>query len=429
MRARSAPTIVAGLVFAVVALAGSGQAAAAVVLQPVTSTDSPVYVTNAGDSRLFIVEVGGRIRVYDPNTQVLMDPPFLDITTKVSTGGERGLFSVAFHPDYASNGYFYVDYTNVNGDTVIDRYHVSANPNLADPNSGVTLLLIAQPFPNHNGGQLQIGPKDGYLYIGMGDGGSDGDPSCYAQRRDTMLGKMLRLNVRANLGQPPYYGIPADNPFIGAADPANQIADEIWAFGLRNPWRFSFDRASGDLFIGDVGESMYEEIDLHRAGVPGGQNYGWRSMEGFHCFDTTGCPAYVPPCNDARLTLPIAEFPHNGDCAITGGYFYRGRRVPELSTRYIFGDYCAGVIRTLTEVTPGNWQSQDLLQTTFGITSFGEDVNGEVYVTVGNNVFQLVSTAPPPPVPAVRLPWLLALGLVLATAGVIAVRRRAGSAT
>jgi glucose/arabinose dehydrogenase len=419
---------VASLAAACAALgAAGGAASAAVVLRPLVSAASPVYVTHVGDRRLFIVELAGRIQIYDPTVGGLRATPFLDVRSKVSTGSERGFFSVAFHPDYASNGFFYVDYTNLNGDTMIERYRVTADPNVADPSSAATLLLISQPFSNHNGGQLQIGPRDGYLYIGMGDGGSEGDPSCFGQRRDTMLGKMLRLDVRANPSQPPFYGIPPDNPFIGAADPQNLEADEIWASGLRNPWRFSFDRTTGDLYIGDVGENNFEEVDLHPATAPGGQNYGWKVMEGFHCsISTDGCPADTLPCNSPGLTLPIHEYNHDtGDCAITGGYFYRGTRVPELAGRYVFGDYCSGDIRGLVQTAPGNWQSQPLAQASFGLTSFGQGVDGELYATVGNQVFALVSDAAPPIVPAAGPRWLAALGAGLAAAGAGAIGARA----
>jgi glucose/arabinose dehydrogenase len=386
------------LALAAVLLLAPARARAAIVLAPVTTTAGPVYVTHAGDQRLFIVEQGGRIRIFDRAAGVLLVTPFLDIQAKISTGGERGLFSVAFHPDYASNGFFYVDYTNVNGDTVIERYHVNAGtPNAADPASATILLTIAQPFPNHNGGQLQIGRNDGFLYIGMGDGGSEGDPSCFSQRNDSLLGKMLRLDVRQNLNRAPFYGIPADNPFTAANDPGGLIPDEVWAFGLRNPWRFSFDRATGDLFIGDVGQNSFEEVDLHRAASPGGQNYGWKVMEGLTCFSTAACPAGTPACNAPQLTLPIHTYPHGtGDCSITGGYVYRGTLARELAGRYVFADYCSGAVRTLQQTSPGVWQAQPLLAAgTSGVTSFGEDADGELYITVGNDVRKLVAVTPP----------------------------------
>ena len=214
----------------------------------------------------------------------------------------------------------------------------------------------------------------------MGDGGSTDDPNCYAQRKDSLLGKMLRLDVRQNLNQAPYYGIPATNPFTAANDPTNQVPDEIWALGLRNPWRFSFDRTTRDLFIADVGQDDYEEIDLQRAETPGGRNFGWKIMEWFHCNSNAACPAGTPSCNAPELTLPIHEYSHaTGECSVTGGYVYRGARIPQLAGRCVFGDYCSGSVRTLAETSPGVWQTQPLLAAGSGLTSFGEDSNGELY--------------------------------------------------
>jgi glucose/arabinose dehydrogenase len=381
------------VLFAATTLLATKAASAAVTVTPVVTVSSPVFVTNMGDKRLFLVELGGRIKIFDRNTSTLLATPFLDINSKISTGGERGLFSMAFHPDYATNGFFYVNYTNTAGNTVIERYHASSNPNVADPASAATLLVIPQPFANHNGGQLQIGRNDGYLYIGMGDGGDGGDPNCNAQRKDSLLGKMLRLDVRQNLNQAPFYGIPADNPFRANNDPSNQIPDEVWAFGLRNPWRFSFDRNTGDLYIGDVGENQFEEVDLHSAASPGGQNFGWNAMEGMHCFVGGGaCPSGTPPCNAAQLTLPIVEHSHAaGDCAIIGGYVSRGPGVPELSGHYVYSDYCTGDVRILVGSQP-----QSVANVGFGVTSFGEDSDGNLYLTVGNDVRKLGSTSPVP---------------------------------
>ena len=401
----------------------SREASAAAQLSPVTSASSPVFVTHARDQRLFIVEQAGRIRIFDRPTQTMLSTPFLDIQSLVSSGGERGLLSMAFHPDYATNGYFYVNYTNLAGHTVIARYRVGTNPNVADASSAVTLLTVNQPFANHNGGQLQVGPTNGYLYIGMGDGGGSGDPNCNAQRKDTLLGKMLRLDIRQNLGQAPYYGIPADNPFTAAGDPMGQIPDEVWAFGLRNPWRFSFDRSNGDLYIGDVGQGSYEEIDLQRASTAGGRNFGWKIMEGLHCFSSAACPAGTPSCSGPELTLPIHEYSHaTGDCSVTGGYRYRGTRVPELAGRYLFGDYCSGAIRALVETAPGTWQSQSVLSTSGALTTFGEDSDGELYVATGGSIFKLVSDAPTP-VPALPVSGVWCLGLCLA----VVARARIGS--
>ena len=330
----------------------------------VTGLANPVAITHSGDGlgRLFIVLQTGQILVYD-GTQVL-PVPFLDISSLVSTGGERGLLSVAFHPNYAANGLFYVNYTDKQGDTVIAQYAVSDDPNIAASDSAVILLTIAQPFSNHNGGELQFGP-DGYLYIGMGDGGSAGDPQNNAQNLGTLLGKMLRIDV--NNGVP--YTIPPDNPFVG--DP--EARDEIWALGLRNPWRFSFDRLTGDLFIADVGQNDWEEVDFQPANSPGGENYGWRLMEGNHCFN--------PPtdCNDGTLTLPILEYDHSLGCSITGGYRYRGTQIPQLEGTYIFGDFCSGRIWGAKEDSSGGWSTIELLDTDFLITAFGEDEAGEIY--------------------------------------------------
>ncbi len=324
----------------------------------------PVAISHAGDgsNRLFITLQGGQIVIFD-GTELLPEP-FLDITTLVSCCGERGLLSVAFHPIYASNGFFYINYTDNSGNTVIARYTVSADPNVADPDSAAVLLTISQPFGNHNGGQLQFGP-DGYLYIGMGDGGSAGDPQNNAQNLNTLLGKMLRIDVDS--GFP--YAIPPDNPFVGVID----ALDEIWALGLRNPWRFSFDRLTGDLFIGDVGQNSWEEVDFQPATSSGGENYGWRLMEGNHCFN--------PPvdCDDGTLALPILEYDHSLGCSITGGYLYRGTQSPQFQGTYLYADYCSGRIWGAKADASGGWITNELLDTDFLITTFGEDEAGEIY--------------------------------------------------
>jgi glucose/arabinose dehydrogenase len=387
-------------------------AQAAVRSVPVATLSSPVFLTHNNDRRLFVVELGGRIRIVDPARGGLLPTPFLDIDEKVSSGGERGLFSMAFHPD--RNGFFYVYYTDNTGAVVIERYLVSANPDVADAASGRRLLAVPHPADNHNGGQLQIGPGDGYLYAALGDGGGQGDETCQAQRRDSLLGKMLRLDVRQNLNQTPYYGIPADNPFTGAADPGNQVPDEIWALGLRNPWRFSFDRVTHDLYIADVGQDQIEEIDVLKASRPGGANLGWKVMEGLRCFSNSGCPAGTPSCNAPGLTGPVAELSHDGgDCSVIGGYVYRGTGAPELAGRYVFSDLCSGNVRTLVEVSPGSWQVRSVLNTSAGTNSFGEDATGEVYYMLGNGLFRLVSDGMPAAVPARAPAGLLALGLAL----------------
>jgi glucose/arabinose dehydrogenase len=328
----------------------------------------PTAISNAGDSRLFIVEQSGEIRIYDPAaTPTLRPTPFLDVSGLISggtSGTERGLLGLAFHPGYASNGLFYIDYTGTNGDVVIAQYQVSADPNVANP-SGTPLLTIPHTeATNHNGGQLAFGP-DGMLYIAVGDGGDTSDAGVDAQNLDSLLGKILRIDVT---GAPPYT-IPAGNPFAG--DP--NARDEIWAYGLRNPWRFSFDRSTGDLLIADVGETTYEEMDFQPAGSAGGQNYGWRRMEGAHCYNpATGC-------NTGGMTMPSVEYTHDdGNCSISGGYRYRGAATGFAGT-YVYGDFCSGRIWGATR-SGSQWTSSELLDTSFFISTFGEGSTGELYL-------------------------------------------------
>ncbi len=330
----------------------------------VTGLSSPVDITHAGDGsgRLFITLQGGRVVIFD-GVQIL-SPPFLDINSLVSSGGERGLLGAAFHPNYVGNGFFYVSYTDTAGDSVIARYSVSLDPNRADPTSGVILLTIPQPFSNHNGGQLHFGP-DGYLYIGIGDGGSGGDPQNNGQDLGTLLGKILRIDVDS--GFP--FTVPPDNPFVGVVG----AREEIWSFGLRNPWRFSFDRLTGDMFIGDVGQNSWEEVDFQPANSTGGENYGWRLMEGNSCFN----PAIN--CNNGTLTLPILAYDHSVGCSVTGGYLYRGSKNPNLNGLYLYGDFCSGLIWGAQEDGLGGWNTTVLLDTNFSISTFGEDESGEIY--------------------------------------------------
>jgi glucose/arabinose dehydrogenase len=324
----------------------------------------PVFLTAAGDGsgRAFVVEQAGLIRVMQDGR--LLAPPFLDIRAKVTSGGEMGLLSVAFHPDYPRNGRFFVNYTADSGGrlrSVIAEYRaVPPGANVAEPAERI-LLEVDQPYRNHNGGLNLFGP-DGMLYIGFGDGGSGGDPQNNGQRLDTLLGKLLRIDV--NAGTP--YRVPPDNPFVGRSG----ARPEIWAYGLRNPWRFSFDRATRRLFVGDVGQNAWEEIDV----IERGGNYGWRVMEGAHCF--------APPsgCSTTGLELPIAEYSHSAGCSVTGGYVYRGRTIAALTGRYVFGDYCSGRIWMLTEGGGGRWTMSQLLSTDLRISSFGEDEDGELYV-------------------------------------------------
>ncbi len=331
----------------------------------------PVQVTHAGDGsgRLFVVEQPGTIKII--KNGAVLSTPFLDIRSLVSYGGERGLLGIAFHPDYTSNGYFYIDYTNVDGNTVIARYQVSTDPDIADPNSAIVILAVNQPYANHNGGQLLFG-ADRYLYIGMGDGGSGGDPQNNAQDITSLLGKILRIDVDHGLP----YTIPADNPYVGKSG-----ADEIWALGLRNPWRFSFDRQTGDQYIGDVGQNTYEEIDFQKFATSGGVNYGWRCREGFHAYTTTS------PCNNpgylAQLTDPILEYSHAVGQSITGGFVYRGSQSPAMAGVYFYGDYVQGKIWSIKLLDRNllTWSTPQLeLTTGFSISSFGEDEEGELYV-------------------------------------------------
>ncbi|HET9986109.1 MAG TPA: PQQ-dependent sugar dehydrogenase [Longimicrobiales bacterium] len=334
---------------------------------------SPVYLTTPpGDARLFIVEQPGRIRIVKDGR--LLDRPFLDITAKVRSGGEQGLLSVAFDPKYGETGFFYVDYTDRNGDTRVERYRVSADADVADPASVKPILFQAQPFSNHNGGLLVFGP-DGMLYVGLGDGGSGGDPQGNGQSLGTLLGKILRIDP--GRGDP--YAIPADNPFVARAG----ARPEIWAYGLRNPWRFAFDRTAGLLYIADVGQNKYEEVDAEPAGAAG-LDYGWNRMEGLHCYGAS-------TCDQSGLRLPVLEYEHPDGCSITGGYVYRGRAIPEIAGQYFYSDYCGGWLRSFRlqgrTATPRRWDVGNL----DGITSFGEDAAGELYVVVqGGTVSRIV---------------------------------------
>ena len=339
-------------------------------LRPVVEgLEQPVVVAHAGDGsgRLFIAQQGGAIRILTEGQ--LLPVPFLDLSSSVSSGSEQGLLGLAFHPSYETNGLFYVNLTDVAGDTQILRFTVSADANVADPGSAVPLLSVDQPFPNHNGGQIAFGP-DGKLWIGLGDGGSAGDPGNRAQSGTTLLGKILRIDVDQGLP----YAIPPDNPFV--SDPA--VRDEIWALGLRNPWRFSFDRLTGDLFIADVGQNAWEEVSFEpsiNGSSGGGRNYGWRRMEGTHCFNPGN------NCNDGSLVLPILEYSHSQGCSITGGYRYRGAEMPEHFGTYFFGDFCSGRIwGGIENLETGAWASTDLLDSELLISTFGEDEQGELYV-------------------------------------------------
>jgi glucose/arabinose dehydrogenase len=327
--------------------------------------------------RIFIVEQGGVIRILQDGA--LLDTPFLDISAKVKReGNEQGLLGLAFHPQFAENGYLYVNYTGQTGvgDTVIARYSLlDGDPNQADPNSEVVLLTVAQPYANHNGGGMVFGP-DGYLYMSLGDGGSAGDPQGNAQNLDTYLGKLLRVDVD---GDEPY-AIPASNPFSAGGG-----LPEIFAYGLRNPWRFSFDRATGDLYIADVGQNAWEEIDFQPAGAPGGWNYGWDYLEGTHAFEGQ-------PPEGALLAAPVFEYQHGIGCSVTGGYVYRGTALPEFNGIYLFSDYCSGRVWGLLQAADGSWMNKELFQTGWNVSSFGLDAQGELYLIdqSGGTVYKLV---------------------------------------
>lgn len=339
--------------------------------------NKPVFVTHAGDGsgRLFIVEKRGVIRIWQGGR--LLETPFLNIAARVgSSSSEQGLLGLAFAPDFASSRLFFVNYTNREGDTIVERYRVTDDLDRADPASAFLILRIDQPAPNHNGGMIAFG-ADGYLWIGTGDGGGAGDVYQNGQNPQSLLGKMLRLDVTSDLTQP--YQVPADNPWVGKTWNGQQMAPAVWALGLRNPWRFSFDRATGDLWIGDVGQGDYEEVDLAPAeqkGYPdGGLNFGWPIMEGTHCYGSEA------GCNRESLTLPVAEIDHNaGDCALTGGYVYRGASIPDLDGSYFFGDYCSGNIWALVTANGRVQAPVRVFASDINISSFGEDEKGELYV-------------------------------------------------
>jgi glucose/arabinose dehydrogenase len=296
----------------------------------------------------------------------LVVEPFLDISSLVVAGGEQGLLGLAFHPDFDSNGKFYVNYTDRNGDTVVAEYRVhSANPDRADPTSARTLLRIDQPYANHNGGGVEFGP-DGYLYIATGDGGSGGDPMGNGQNRQTLLGKLLRIDVDATSGTRPY-GIPDDNPFVGQSD----AHAEIWAYGLRNPWRFSFD--NGTLWIADVGQDELEEVNRASADE-GGINYGWNIMEGDQCFEAS-------ECDRSQLELPVATYGRDLGCSVTGGFVYRGREFQRMRGAYLFADFCTGIVFGLDADDTGRQEPVPLLESGASVSSFGLDERGELYLT------------------------------------------------
>lgn len=342
--------------------------------QYVTGFSTPIDIKNCGDDRLFVVEQRGKIKIVNAQGTTL-STPFLDISNLVNqTGNERGLLGLTFHPNYANNGYFYVNYTrSSDGATTISRFSVSqGDPDVADPNSELILMTVSQPYTNHNAGDLAFGP-DGYLYFGLGDGGSFDDPQNRAQNTQTLLGKMIRIDV--DNGNP--YSVPSSNPFVGNV----AVLDEIWAIGVRNPWKFSFDRLTGDMWIGDVGQDDWEEVDFEPAGDPGGHNYGWRCYEANHAFNTSGCGA------QGNYTFPVAEYANpNTGCSITGGYVYRGWRFGNLFGHYLYADYCSGRIWSTTPDGQGGWNTEEILNfTNYELASFGEDQYGELYMAGQSN--------------------------------------------
>lgn len=364
------------------------------------TVNEPTTVRHAGDGsgRIFVSEQGGKIKIYDGTNLLATD--FIDISSKISSGSERGLLGLDFGPDYQNSGFFYVNYTKSgsnSGDTIIERYSVSSsNPDVADPNSGVVVMRIPQPFSNHNGGDIHFGP-DGYLYIGMGDGGSGGDPSNNAQNKSSLLGKMLRIDVSPDLiyrdsfeqqtpinitrcgldSTPNSYRVPSDNPFVAEVNSCG----EVWSYGLRNPYRWSFDSQNGDLIIGDVGQSSFEEISFQPGTSIGGENFGWRCREGAHNFNTSLCDngkVFVEPVIDIDRTV-------NSDCSIMGGYVYRGSIV-DLQGLYVFSDFCGGDINFATP-SAGTWSFDTWTDVGFGTRGFGEDEAGNIYHIFNNDIY------------------------------------------
>lgn len=378
----------------------------------VTGLSQPTVITHAGDgsNRIFVAERAGRIRLI--KSGVLQVTPFLDISARVNSGGpEQGLLGIAFPPNYASKGYFYVYYTNQNavGDTVVSRFRITGNPDLADPNSEEIVLTQTQPYANHNGGEIQFG-RDGFLYIALGDGGSGGDPQNNAQNPGSLLGKILRINVEPNATSPisvdgtytyflPMiarnintlgYTIPITNPF--ASTPGYR--GEIWALGLRNPWRFSFDRLTGDMYIADVGQNAREEVNFRPASSPGGENYGWRCYEGNAPYNLSGC---LPPSN---YVFPVVDYPHtivshdDNGCSVTGGYVYRGSSYPAMQGIYFFADFCSARVWGLQyDSVSATWQRSQLATAPSTVSTFGEDQAGELYLAgYGNGTIYRVTS-------------------------------------
>ncbi len=346
-------------------------------LQPFVTSglSSPVFLAQPlNDGRIFVVEQAGRIRVV--RAGVLQATPFLDISTRVVSGGERGLLSVAFHPQYATNRFFYVYFTGANGEIRIERFTATANAEVADPTTSRLIISVAHPVANHNGGLVAFGP-DGMLWAALGDGGGGGDPDRNGQNFNALLGSMLRLDV--NGGDP--YAVPANNPFVGQAGRRG----EIWAKGLRNPWRFAFDAPTGLLYIADVGQNAREEVNAD-AYSTGGANYGWNIMEGLICYNAT-------TCNQTGLVLPVLDYPHGtGDCSVTGGYVYRGSAIEGLQGHYLYSDYCSGWLKSFRYSAGVAVDRKDWGITRVGtVPSFGVDIAGEVYMIGGSGIYRIVA--------------------------------------
>ncbi len=345
----------------------------------ISNLGSVVDIKHAGDNsqRLFLLQQSGIVHILR-NGQLLSEP-FIDISSRVQSGGEKGLLSLDFAPDFSKNGRVYLYYSNTDGNTVLSRF--IAQGDSANPDSEEILLEFKQPFSNHNGGRIEFGP-DGMLYLGLGDGGSGGDPQGNGQNRQTLLGNLIRLDVES---QQSGFSIPANNPFINNAN----TRSEIWASGLRNPWRMSFDSLTGDLYIADVGQNAFEEVNFQPANSTGGENYGWNIMEANSCFKASRC-------KNAGLTLPAASYGRSEGCSITGGQVYRGTNYPDLAGRYIYGDYCTGRIWSLKKIQD-NWQVEILLDAGAGMFTFGEDQTGNIYMATAGGVFLLSDGAPAPP--------------------------------
>ncbi|GJM09799.1 MAG: glucose dehydrogenase [Lysobacteraceae bacterium] len=375
------------LALAFVSIPGIVMAGSNLFLDPVITGQTNVTdITNTGDSRLFIAEKDGRVLIFDSG--IVLPTPFLDVSALTTGGFEQGLLGLAFHPDYANNGYVFINYTNADQKSVLARYTRSAgDPNQVDPTSGVILITVDHPNSSgHYGGQVAFGP-DGYLYTSFGDGGTQQDPECDSQDTSSLLGTVIRIDVDQSVDTAPYYGIPADNPFVSAGH-----LPEVWGYGLRNPWRFDLDAQSNQLFLSDVGQFSREEVTVTSLSAGGGDNYGWKVMEGLSCFDPDpvdpDCPMNTPSCFDPAYTNPQIEYDHSaGECSVTGGVVYRGDGIAQLRGHYLFGDWCTGRLWSADVAT--GLQPEQLSISLAAVQAFGRDHLGEVYLTQGTTVFRL----------------------------------------